>query len=275
MLPGHKAKAIADVRRMLMRKQPVGVICTQVLEAGVDLSFHSVLRALPIFPSVVQAAGRANRHGASGEPAEVAVFDYRRAEGKPSRQFIYRSEHARQQTDAVLASAPLAERAVPAALDTYFRRLWQAEPATAPLARFERSAQGEWSALAGLCPFDGDDGWRVDVFVPHRDGDRCLSYRMARLMHRFAPNGPAQLLERYLDRAFRRGLDFRNRKRLSALVRQFTVALPNKVAARFTSELPDCSWLRRLDQPSLYSPETGLAHLLVEADEADISSIIV
>lgn len=271
MLPGHKAKVIADLRRMLKprkdgkKRRPVGVVCTQVLEAGVDLSFDSLLRALPIFPSAVQAAGRANRHGAAKGPAEVVVFDYRRDGGKDSRHFIYDSEQARRTTDVVLAAAvPLREHDVPAALDRYFRDLWAAEPVTAPLARFERSARGEWSALAGLTPFDGDDAWRVEVFVPHADGDRFLLPRMARLLYRFAPDGPAQLLARLVDPAFRSTLkDRRDRKRLFALVRQFTVTVPRKVAERVAAPT-GLDWLRVLDDPASYSDETGLAHLLGE-----------
>jgi CRISPR-associated endonuclease/helicase Cas3 len=275
MLPGHKAKVIADVRRMLKTRKegrarpPVGVVCTQVLEAGVDLSFRALLRALPVFPSVVQAAGRANRHAAATEPAEVVVFDYRRDGGKESRPFIYDSEHARRATDALLAArVPLRERDVPSALDAYFRALWAAEPVTAPLQRFEKSARGEWSALAGLTPFDGDDSWRVDVFVAHQDGDRFLSPRMARLLYRFAPDGPAQLLARLTDPAFRRTLrDRRDRKRLFALVRQFTVAVPKKVAERVAART-GLDWLWVLDDPASYSEETGLAHLLgAEAEE--------
>lgn len=52
------------------------VICvtTQLIEAGVDISFSSVFRALAGFDSVVQAAGRCNRHG-EGALKEVILFD--------------------------------------------------------------------------------------------------------------------------------------------------------------------------------------------------------
>lgn len=280
MLPGHKAKVIADLRRLLRPRDkgkappPVGVVCTQVLEAGVDLSFRSLLRALAVFPSVVQAAGRANRHGVPGEPAEVVVFDYRREGGKESRQYIYTSEHARAATDAVLCAGPLAERVVPAALADYFTRLWASEPATACLERFEKSARGEWSALAGLVPFDGDDSWRMDVFVPHPDNDRYLTPRMARLLHRFAPKGSRQLLERYEDPAFRRSLkDRREKKRLSALVKQFTVALPKKAAER-VARPTRLDWLWVLDEPTSYSSETGLAHLSGAVEDGPSCAIL-
>lgn len=281
MLPGHKAKVIADVRRMLrppkegQKRPPVGVVCTQVLEAGVDLSFRSLLRALPVFPSVVQAAGRANRHGTAGDPAEVVVFDYRREGGKESRQFIYKSDNARKVTDEVLSgSTPLGECDVSAVLDRYFRDLWAAEPATACLERFEKSARGAWSALAGLEPFDGDDSWRVEVFVPHPDGDHFLPLRMARLLHRFAPDGPGQLLQRYCDVTFRRSLDFRDRKRFSALLHQFTVAVPKRLAGQIARQLAEHDWLWELDDPNLYSAETGLAHLLAPEDDGPSSAII-
>jgi CRISPR-associated endonuclease Cas3-HD len=265
MLPGHKARTIADVRRGLAQGGTVGVVCTQVLEAGVDLSFRSLLRALPVFPSVVQAAGRANRHGADGGPAEVVVFDYRRADGRPSRQYIYTSDAARVHTDSVLGeTVPLPERGVPATLGEYFRRLWASEPATAPLGRFDESARGAWSALAGLVPFDGDDAWRAEVFVPHTDG--FLEDRLRDRMSYFAPLGAGQLLTRAQDPAFRRSLSFRERKQLAALLRQFTVALPKKVADRVAGPT-GLDWLRVLDDPALYSAETGLAHLL--GDEAD------
>jgi CRISPR/Cas system-associated endonuclease/helicase Cas3 len=192
MLPSHKARVIAEVQTLLDPKNPqlIGVVCTQVLEAGVDLSFRSLLRALPVFPSVIQAAGRANRHGGSSAPAEVVVFDYRREDGRPSREYIYKSGNARRHTDDLLKQrCPLSERDVPEALDEYFRRLWSSEPSTACLQRFEKAAKGAWSELAGLEPFDGDDGWRVDVFVPIANPEDYLNPALDGLMKRFAPGG--------------------------------------------------------------------------------------
>ena len=92
--------------------RPFGVVCTQVLEAGVDLSFRSLLRALPIFPSVVQAAGRANRHATAGGPARSS-FSITVAGGAQSRQYIYDSEPARRITDEVLAADPIGRARCP------------------------------------------------------------------------------------------------------------------------------------------------------------------
>ncbi len=99
------------------------MVCTQVLEAGVDLSFRAILRARPIFPSVVQTAGRAIAM-AKGSPLEVLVFPFVRDDGKEPRGWVYQGQDAVRFTDEILAEAPvMAESDVARRLECYYRPL--------------------------------------------------------------------------------------------------------------------------------------------------------
>jgi CRISPR-associated endonuclease/helicase Cas3 len=62
MCPSHRMAVLDQVKACLHDKKPIICVSTQLIEAGVDISFGSVIRFLAGLDSIVQAAGRCNRH---------------------------------------------------------------------------------------------------------------------------------------------------------------------------------------------------------------------
>ena len=118
------------IRHRLRNNQPCRLVSTQLIEAGVDVDFPIVWRALGPLDSIVQAAGRCNRENrlrdASGNPAlgEVIVF---RPEDNTLPPGVYRTATditasllAQVEADALATDHKLFER--------YFDRLYQLVP---------------------------------------------------------------------------------------------------------------------------------------------------
>lgn len=66
MCPAHRREILAEVTSLRSQNQPCVLISTQLIEAGVDISFPVVYRAECGIDSLAQAAGRCNRNGEFG-----------------------------------------------------------------------------------------------------------------------------------------------------------------------------------------------------------------
>lgn len=74
MCGAHRSRVIADIKARLAVGEPVRVISTQLVEAGVDIDFPVVYRAFTGLSSIAQSAGRCNREGCFGDLGRVIVF---------------------------------------------------------------------------------------------------------------------------------------------------------------------------------------------------------
>jgi CRISPR-associated helicase Cas3/CRISPR-associated endonuclease Cas3-HD len=75
MCPKHRKKVLDQVRECLCQKKVCRVVSTQLIEAGVDVDFPRVYRAVAGLDSIAQAAGRCNREGKLRDMGQVMVFE--------------------------------------------------------------------------------------------------------------------------------------------------------------------------------------------------------
>lgn len=77
LCPQHRREIICRIKKLLKEKKRIICITTQLIEAGVDISFSGVVRSLAGMDNAAQAAGRCNRNGEVNRVCPVYIIDIR------------------------------------------------------------------------------------------------------------------------------------------------------------------------------------------------------
>lgn len=172
MCTAHRQKVLKEVRTRLETNEPVRLIATQCVEAGVDIDFPVVYRAMGPLDSIAQAAGRCNRHGHRPSPGQVHVFTpdvdtktlyppgvYRQA-AEATRLFLKKLVSAGYSLEDIeILSEP--ER-----LRAYYKDFYKLSNCTDPDAKL-RLALDEWDFHAVACAYRLIPADTVTVLVPY------------------------------------------------------------------------------------------------------------
>lgn len=113
----HRSEVIAAIKQRLKNGISTRVISTQLVEAGVDMDFPVVYRALAGLDAVAQAAGRCNREGILPGIGKVVVF----VPPKPAAPGLLRkAQQSGQEIMRLTEGDPLTRER----FEAYFRRYY-------------------------------------------------------------------------------------------------------------------------------------------------------
>lgn len=235
MCAEHRSAVIARVKARLLAGDPVRLVSTQLIEAGVDIDFPVVFRALAGLDSIAQSGGRCNREGML-QRGRVIVFV------PPEPAPIGHLRRGEQATRSILVVTDERDRMRPAAFRRFFERFYaeaslDRRAITPLLTDGARRLEFAFRTAAERFQMVADEG-SATVLVPFGRGAGLLA-ELRRSTSRV--EGP----DRRLLRALQRFTVSVHRGHLLALQR----------AGALTQVLPD---VFALDQPERYDERLGL-----------------
>lgn len=115
-IPLHRVQIIEEIREKLDSGEKITLVATQLIEAGVDLSFDAGFREFAPIGAIIQAAGRVNRNATSSKPAKIIVFDY--LDGK---HFPYHDIDLQEDKVKEILARSIKESEIYQILESYFQ----------------------------------------------------------------------------------------------------------------------------------------------------------
>lgn len=127
MCPAHRRKILAEINASLDNEtEKTLCIATQLVEAGIDFSFESVIRVLAGMDNIAQAAGRCNRSGEFHRLCKVYIVNLKQENLRSLKEIQTAQHHAGSfldvfgKTPAQFADDPLSESSIRTYYDFLF-----------------------------------------------------------------------------------------------------------------------------------------------------------
>lgn len=206
----HRADVIAEVRDRLAARRagsdlrPLRVVSTQLVEAGVDIDFPIVFRALAGLDSIAQAAGRCNREGLLAQGGEVVVFV------REIPKALHALRNGAEAARGIVASG--GDAFAPDAFERYFPLYYAAfhsRDKHGIVDRLKKNASFEFEFRTAAEKFKLiDDEDQATLIVPYaRAGMETIAPLIARLRQGDTDRWLLRKLQRYTVSARRRQID--------------------------------------------------------------------
>ncbi|AHC14004.1 CRISPR-associated helicase/endonuclease Cas3 [Salinispira pacifica] len=175
MCPQHRSVVIRTIKDKLKANSPLRVVSTQLVEAGVDIDFPVVFRAVSGFDSIAQAAGRCNREGKLPHLGTTYIFQPER-DAPPG--LLRKGQYAGQ--DILQACPELVERLDPEVFRKYFTEFYSKlnsfdEKGIMALLAGERTRNFQFqfrSAAEKFCLIDNSE--QRPIVVWYQDGEKLV-----------------------------------------------------------------------------------------------------
>lgn len=247
IVPVQRAGRIRFLQQWLKDGKPCIVVSTQVIEAGVDLDFHQVVRDVGPLDSIVQVAGRCNRSAERKQPGIVRVYNLE--EGGAG--YVYGAIHVHRSLQ-MLEDGEYQEDIYIQKVENFYRKVYEGKDT--------EESKEIWKAFSRL-DFYRDDGVSVSNFQLIEEGPQVPIFVVL-------TEEDEVILSRFRNQVLREKDRDRRMKEYLSLRRQFHERLITPRLERAEQNLPpqveESRELRQIPRSQVgefYNLETGFIWL--------------
>lgn len=115
IIPIKRKEVIKEVRDLLKARQPVILVSTQTIEAGVDMDFDMGFRDFAPLDSLIQTAGRINREGKKGDNCPIYIVQLER-----DNHYVYELSHRQSTVELLTEKEEIMEFDYGKIVDNYY-----------------------------------------------------------------------------------------------------------------------------------------------------------